>query len=64
MAHNRAIKLKERFTGPYRIIERVRHLAYRLDIKDNLNVHPVASVQHLRPGKAPVARTGQEDSSR
>ena len=45
--------------GPYRVLERVGRLAYRLDIPPNSRIHPVISIAHLSPsadGEDPFQR--------
>ena len=45
--------------GPYRVLERVSRLAYRLDIPSNSRIHPVISIAHLSPsadGEDPFQR--------
>lgn len=37
------------FVGPFRVLERVGRLAYRLDIPNTWNVHPVFTVAQLEP---------------
>ena len=37
------------FVGPFKILERIGRLAYRLDIPDSWNVHPIFSVAQLEP---------------
>ncbi|KAL0730626.1 hypothetical protein Bca4012_026719 [Brassica carinata] len=45
-------KLAVRFIGPYRIIGRVREVAYRLELPEDMNLHPVFHVsmvqKHIR----------------
>mgnify|MGYP001507239398 CR=1 FL=1 len=45
---DRRRKLSPRFIGPFRIVERVGSLAYRLDLPEKLSgVHDVFHVSHL-----------------
>ncbi|KAI3776204.1 hypothetical protein L1987_45976 [Smallanthus sonchifolius] len=42
-------KLSSRFVGPYRIMERIGEVAYRLELSDELSgIHPTFHVSHLR----------------
>ena len=41
-------KLAVRFIGPYRIIGRVGEVAYRLELPEDMNLHPVFHVSMLR----------------
>ncbi|RCI13201.1 hypothetical protein L249_1179 [Ophiocordyceps polyrhachis-furcata BCC 54312] len=60
VADGRVAKLAKRQTGPFRVIKRVGHLAYRLDLDKSLNIHPVVSIIQLRPAEAPAKRLGPE----
>lgn len=45
-------KLKQRFVGKFRVLERVSRLAYRLELPPawiQKKIHPVISVAHLEP---------------
>ena len=48
-------KLQHRFIGPYRIIQKVSPVAYKLDIPDTLRIHPVFHVSLLRPYRDPTS---------
>ena len=41
-------KLSPRFCGPFKILKRVGSLAYKLELPDTSQVHPVFHVSHLR----------------
>ena len=41
-------KLAVRFIGPYKIIGRVGEVAYRLDLPEDMHLHPVFHVSMLR----------------
>ena len=41
-------KLSPRFCGPFKILKRVGSLAYKLELPDNSQVHPVFHVSRLR----------------
>jgi hypothetical protein len=42
-------KLQARFLGPFRVVDIISPVAYRLDLPDSLKVHPVFHVSLLRP---------------
>lgn len=42
-------KLSQQLAGPFRIVERVGSLAYRLQLPPNWRIHDVISVDHLEP---------------
>ncbi|KAJ2992804.1 hypothetical protein NUW58_g2044 [Xylaria curta] len=47
---NKGQKMSQRCAGPFRVIERIGTLAYRLDLKQyNAQVHDVISIDHLEP---------------
>src|SRR3954462_3008562 len=46
-------KLQHRYIGPYRIIQKVSPVTYKLELPDTLKVHPVFHVSLLRPYKNP-----------
>jgi hypothetical protein len=52
-------KLQHRFLGPYRIIQKVSPVAYKLALPDSLRIHPVFHVSLLRPYKDPMTFPGQ-----
>jgi transposase InsO family protein len=47
-------KLQHRFTGPYRIVQQVSHVAFKLALPDTLKIHPVFHVSLLRPYMDPA----------
>ena len=48
-------KTGQQFVGPLKVLERIRQLAYRLDIPAVWKIHPVISTAHLEPATNPVA---------
>ena len=46
-------KLQPRFIGPYRILQQVSPVAYKLELPESLKVHPVFHVSLLRPYEDP-----------
>ena len=48
-------KIDPQLVGPFRIIERIGRLAYRLELPDNMRIHDVISVAHLEPTTDPAA---------
>ncbi|KAK4158829.1 hypothetical protein QBC43DRAFT_195406, partial [Cladorrhinum sp. PSN259] len=53
-------RFSQKRVGPFKVMERVGRLAYRLDLPDSMNIYPVISVAHLSPhpkGEDPFDRT-------
>jgi hypothetical protein len=48
-------KLQHRFIGPYRIIQKISAVAYKLELPDSLRIHPVFHVSLLRPYHDPTS---------
>ncbi|SLM33647.1 probable transposable element [Lasallia pustulata] len=46
-------KIQQQFVGPFQILERIRRLAYRLELPDIMRIHPVINVAHLEPATKP-----------
>ena len=44
-------KLGRQRVGPFKILERVGQLAYRLELRPNMRIHPVISIAQLEPAK-------------
>ena len=42
-------KLGQQRIGPFKILERIGRLAYRLELPEHWRIHPVVSVTHLEP---------------
>ena len=42
-------KIGFQFAGPFKIIERIGKLAYRLDFPNNMKIHDVISLAHFEP---------------
>ena len=48
-------KLQPRFIGPYRVLQQVSPVAYKLELPESLKVHPVFHVSLLRPYEDPAS---------
>ena len=48
-------KLSQQYVDPFKVLERVGRLAYRLDVPEDWRVHPVFTVAQLEPAPAPEA---------
>jgi len=51
---NRNVKIEQQFAGPFKILERVGRLAYRIELPRNMSIHPVISIAHLEPAPDPA----------
>lgn len=47
-------KLTQQYVGPFRIVEKVGRLAYKLDVTPDWRIHPVLSVAQLEPAPPPA----------
>lgn len=47
-------KLTQQYVSPFRIVEKVGRLAYRLDVPPDWRIHPVFSVAQLEPAPPPA----------
>jgi hypothetical protein len=46
-------KLDQQYAGPFKVLEKISRLAYRLQIPDHWKIHDVFSVAQLEPAPAP-----------
>jgi hypothetical protein len=53
-------KLQHRFTGPYRITQKVSPVAFKLALPDTLKIHPVFHVSLLRQYRDPTSIPNRE----
>ena len=54
-------KYGPQFADPYKVLERIGRLAYRLELPEHWKVHPVISVAHLEPAKDDAFNRPQPD---
>ena len=48
-------KLVQQYAGPFRILEKIGRLGYRLELPPSLSsIHPVISIAHLEPAPNPA----------
>lgn len=47
-------KIGQQLVGPFKILERVNRLAYRLELPGSMRIHDVISVAHLEPATNPA----------
>ena len=47
-------KINQQFVGPFKVLQRVGKLAYKLELPPNMRIHPVISVAHLEPATVPA----------
>ncbi len=46
-------KLTQQYVGPFRILEKIGRLTYKLDVPNDWRIHPVFSVAQFEPAPAP-----------
>ena len=56
-------KLSFRFYGPYKIIQRVGQVAYKLDLPPDAKIHPVVHVSQLKQHIAAMVSVSSDLSS-
>ena len=47
-------KLESQLIGPFRILERIGRLTYRLELPINMKIYNVISIAHLEPATDPA----------
>uniref|UniRef100_A0ACD5Z5E3 Uncharacterized protein n=1 Tax=Avena sativa TaxID=4498 RepID=A0ACD5Z5E3_AVESA len=50
-----SLKLQTKFYGPFRIISKIKNVAYKLQFPDDVNIHPVFHVSQLKRHLGPSA---------
>src|SRR5438045_8428519 len=58
-------KLSQQYAGPFKVLEKVGHLAYRLQLLDHWQIHDVFMIAQLEtappPGSDPFTRTAYDE---
>lgn len=47
-------KLSQQYAGPFRILEKIGNLAYRLELPEHWRIHPVFTIAQLEPCADPT----------
>lgn len=53
-------KLSFRFYGPYKVLQHIREVAYKLDLPPEARIHPVVHVSQLKSHIAPEAQVSDD----